>query len=807
MGFTKWYFTSVVPGTIPSASTVEGAWDTKFGTASSPDFGGRFRDIGLYPFKTSGVRDGVNSDGLGENTATSPWRVIVDRATSLPLAAQTISGTVNMVCFAWETDAAADLFWRLHIYVMAPDLSVRGTLLSNYEESTNEWPTTSTAIALASAQALTSVTVQDGDRLVVERGYIARNASTTTYRGWLQRGTTNFSGTQLPDTTLGSTSSNTTVGYIEFSNAINIQAAPSNDECSTATVISSLPYNLSQNIETATVGTDPASAFTPSRYCTVFYKWTADITGRVAIDAGAITNVDGLSGFIPQIAVYTGACGTLTEIAGGKYGGVIFNATTGTTYTIMISSSNSSAGTASITISQYNPLSRDTSPRTAKFQEAFTPGNGTPMLHAFWERQPWSDHPQDPSYPLIRAAESVQVNTGEGPGGENILTSWTGPGPDEDGGFPDNDWQTLGIAYVGVGDLYPKPYSPTDSSELFGGYVNCHTGYATADVRFTTQSLLDTGFSQIFVLTQDHDDAWWLYIQIGNDEPDTFNVYTYVGMNNTRPGTTSHKVEPAWYTFKGSDLVDQWHTWTAVWQTGTASGSAIAADGWFQVLLDGVVIYSYEGLDITPNRFPHTEAEIGPTAAGLDADPDKYYYCNSIWLGYFGLPGETTNISFGTTGVTEVQAPPMQRASYVLFSKEIVEKQVETQLAHTYTQLLVTNPPASESPASLSLVTITGHIYDQLGNIKTSGRLYIQPVAPIQVSSTYLIGANTTTYDIPGTGDISLQLAPSNGTAYLVKFDPDPADTDTPISLKAGYFSNRWLVPASGPVDISTLID
>jgi hypothetical protein len=169
------------------------------------------------------------------------------------------------------------------------------------------------------------------------------------------------------------------------------------------------------------------------------------------------------------------------------------------------------------------------------------------------------------------------------------------------------------------------------------------------------------------------------------------------------------------------------------------------------------------------------------------------------------MVGGITNVQAYWETPSTPTAPPIQRASYLLFSKEIVEKQIETRLARTYAQILLTDPPASVNPTTLSLVTITGHIYDQLGNIKTSGRLYIQPVAPIQVTSTYLIGTNITSYDIPGSGNISLQLAPSNGTAYRVEYDPNPADTSTPLSLKAGYFRTTWLVPNSGPVDIATL--
>jgi hypothetical protein len=63
----------------------------------------------------------------------------------------------------------------------------------------------------------------------------------------------------------------------------------------------------------------------------------------------------------------------------------------------------------------------------------------------------------------------------------------------------------------------------------------------------------------------------------------------------------------------------------------------------------------------------------------------------------------------------------------------------------------------------------------------------------------------TVSYAIPGTGNISLVISPSNGVPYSVEFDPNPSDTTTPRRLKDGYFYNTWTIPSSGPVDIATL--
>jgi hypothetical protein len=104
-----------------------------------------------------------------------------------------------------------------------------------------------------------------------------------------------------------------------------------------------------------------------------------------------------------------------------------------------------------------------------------------------------------------------------------------------------------------------------------------------------------------------------------------------------------------------------------------------------------------------------------------------------------------------------------------------------------------------------TLTTITGSLYDsRTGTKLTAGTLRITPASFIQ-NGNDVITPHMVTYSIPVSGDISLQLAPSNGVKYLVEFDPNPADTVTPFRLKPGFFKNTWTVPASGPVNIAAL--
>jgi hypothetical protein len=111
------------------------------------------------------------------------------------LAAQTISGTVKSIIRCSESNVAADFRSQLSIRVVSGDGgTVRGTLLA-LDESTlsNEWATSLTNRKFplnwsGAGVTLSSVTVQNGDRIVVEVGYRAHNTSATSYTGNVEAG-------------------------------------------------------------------------------------------------------------------------------------------------------------------------------------------------------------------------------------------------------------------------------------------------------------------------------------------------------------------------------------------------------------------------------------------------------------------------------------------------------------------------------------------------------------------------------------------------------------------------------------------
>lgn len=152
-----------------------------------------------------------------EFSPTNPVRIGMYRWVSQALTAQTISGTMNMIMGAVESDAAANFSTKIYVYVTqgATD-SVRGVLLDF--EDTDEWPTTAQGIAFSSAQTLSAVTTTAGDRLVIEMGLIARNAVSTNYQGTLYAGGA-YGETNL---TLADTAVSTHRGTFTFSHAIEI---------------------------------------------------------------------------------------------------------------------------------------------------------------------------------------------------------------------------------------------------------------------------------------------------------------------------------------------------------------------------------------------------------------------------------------------------------------------------------------------------------------------------------------------------------------------------------------------------------
>ncbi len=104
---------------------------------------------------------------------------------SMPLAAQTITGTVKGYALFSDSDTAQDCRVQCEIRIISRTGTVRGTLLaSDTGALSSEFSTTPTnrrIPLLAATNTLTSVTAEEGDHLVVEIGHRTHSASTTSY--------------------------------------------------------------------------------------------------------------------------------------------------------------------------------------------------------------------------------------------------------------------------------------------------------------------------------------------------------------------------------------------------------------------------------------------------------------------------------------------------------------------------------------------------------------------------------------------------------------------------------------------------
>lgn len=213
---TKLYLTNTAAPYTPA--TLRGAWDQTAGAVTKA----------LDPSTRGGGDDTTVT--IAETNVSTTFDVLLYRGVSGPLAAQTLGGTINLMIQVLESAALADMNWHIHAYVTQGDSDTpRGTILTDYVEAlgVNEWPSgVVTFKALNAAQALSALAVSDGDRLVVELGYISREASATSRSGTISYGTLH-SGMQLADGTLGYAGTNPSkAGFLQFSQAILMSATP-----------------------------------------------------------------------------------------------------------------------------------------------------------------------------------------------------------------------------------------------------------------------------------------------------------------------------------------------------------------------------------------------------------------------------------------------------------------------------------------------------------------------------------------------------------------------------------------------------
>lgn len=208
---TKLYLLTAAAPYTPA--TIRGAWNDTAGAVT--------RALSPQPSEGRAFAEVTRS----ETSATQPYSVLLYRGVSGPLEAQTISGTLDALLSCSQSFGGANFYWHIHVYVTQGDSDTpRGTLLNDYTESTNVWPSnfgSAVGHGLASAQSLSSLGVSAGDRIVVEIGYVSRNTETFGYSGRLNYGSSALG----PTLTLGEVGAFYT-GSLTFSSAIDYQQGP-----------------------------------------------------------------------------------------------------------------------------------------------------------------------------------------------------------------------------------------------------------------------------------------------------------------------------------------------------------------------------------------------------------------------------------------------------------------------------------------------------------------------------------------------------------------------------------------------------
>lgn len=255
---TRFYLTRTTPTFTPA--TIRGAWDQTAsavtGTIDATKRGG-------------GI---ITTVAIAETNVAADFDVLLGRWISGPLAAQTISGTINVCLGVRESAATADMHWHLHLYVTQGDTDTpRGTILTDYTEAlgVNEWPSVAAELkALNAAQTLTGLAISAGDRIVLEIGYVSREASATSRTGTLYYGTYDQvygRGDQTPDGTVPDFGGEylITSGHVDFSVSLSEHTSTTAVRVSQAVI-----EVLSTNITVAApcvgggvpgTGTDPAA--------------------------------------------------------------------------------------------------------------------------------------------------------------------------------------------------------------------------------------------------------------------------------------------------------------------------------------------------------------------------------------------------------------------------------------------------------------------------------------------------------------------------------------------------------------------
>lgn len=173
---------------------------------------------------TTKTNTAITTVGVAETSTTNPYNVALLQMHSPALVGSGfIAGTVHGIFRMLESNASMNAYSQLVIRVVSADgTTVRGTALDVVNTGGTEWATTTAAnryAGLTANRTLTPVAFSNGDRILIELGYCARNTSATSYTGTIRYG--DPTGTELADAESGTTDN---CPWIEFSQALPFTA-------------------------------------------------------------------------------------------------------------------------------------------------------------------------------------------------------------------------------------------------------------------------------------------------------------------------------------------------------------------------------------------------------------------------------------------------------------------------------------------------------------------------------------------------------------------------------------------------------
>lgn len=167
---TRLYFAPAAPILTPSG--VDSNWNAYFSLSACKKTLSRVQGQGGYV-----------SASCPESSTTNPYNYMGAPYLSETLAAQSVSGTVTLVVEGQESEAAANAYVAVMLYVIKSDGTSRGTLLSFTVDGTELGVSPGTNRVVLDGTSLSSVSASAGDRICMELGFQYKNSKSTVYTG------------------------------------------------------------------------------------------------------------------------------------------------------------------------------------------------------------------------------------------------------------------------------------------------------------------------------------------------------------------------------------------------------------------------------------------------------------------------------------------------------------------------------------------------------------------------------------------------------------------------------------------------